>query len=196
MRERVRRVAADRCGYCLSRQEYVLGRLHLEHIIPAAKGGSDDENNLWLACSLCNNYKGVQTEEVDPITGATVSLFNPSRDSWTDHFHWAEEGTLLSFLTSSIDTTFGIRYSATMAVLIDIPEDVLDSARLSVAELKTELAVWLYASGRLSLGKARELAGLSLWQFRQLLASRGVSPHYGTDDLLEDVQTLRDMGRL
>ncbi len=74
-----------------------------------------------------------------------------------------------------------------MAVLIDIPEDVLDSARLSVAELKTELAVWLYASGRLSSGKARELAGLSLWQFRQLLASRDISPHYGTEDLLEDV---------
>jgi len=32
VRERVRRVAADRCGYCLSRQEYVLGRLHFEHI--------------------------------------------------------------------------------------------------------------------------------------------------------------------
>lgn len=40
------------------------------------------------------------------------------------------------------------------------------------------------------------MAGLSLWQFRQLLASRDISPHYGTEDLLEDVQTLRDMGRL
>ena len=77
VRERVRHSAADHCGYCLSRQEYVLGQLHVEHIVPIAKGGSDDEDNLWLACSLCNNYKGTQTQEVDPVTGAVVSLFNP-----------------------------------------------------------------------------------------------------------------------
>lgn len=76
VRERVRLVAADRCGYCLSRQELVLGRLQLEHIIPSAKGGADDEDNLWLACSLCNSYKGVQTEAPDPLTGEIVTLFN------------------------------------------------------------------------------------------------------------------------
>lgn len=99
VRERVRRAAADRCGYCLSRQEYVLGRLHVEHIVPVAKGGGDDEDNLWLACSLCNNYKGTQTEEVDPLTGATVSLFNPRLDSWADHFRWTEEGAWIEGLT-------------------------------------------------------------------------------------------------
>ncbi|WP_260441293.1 HNH endonuclease [Microcystis sp. M31BS1] len=35
--------------------------LEIEHIIPKAKGGSDDEYNLWLACRLCNGYKGRQT---------------------------------------------------------------------------------------------------------------------------------------
>ena len=99
VRERVRHAAADRCGYCLSRQEYVLGRLHVEHIIPVARGGSDDEDNLWLACSLCNNYKGTQTEEVDPLTGATVTLFNPRLDSWADHFRWTEEGALIEGTT-------------------------------------------------------------------------------------------------
>lgn len=83
-----------------------------------------------------------------------------------------------------------------MAIQIDIPEDVLDSARLSVAELKIEIAATLYTSGRLSIGKARELAGMSLWQFRQLLASRGIPPHFDEHDLLEDIQTLRKLGRL
>lgn len=83
-----------------------------------------------------------------------------------------------------------------MAILIDIPEDVLDSARLSVAELKIEIAATLYASGRLSIGKARELAGMSLWQFRQLMASRGIPPHFDEQDLLEDIQTLQKLGRL
>ncbi len=78
----------------------------------------------------------------------------------------------------------------------EIPHDVLDSARLSVAELKVELAVALYAQQRLSIGKARELAGLSLWESRQTLASRRVAPHYGVADLDEDIATLRALGRL
>jgi predicted HTH domain antitoxin len=48
----------------------------------------------------------------------------------------------------------------------------------------------------LSIGKARELAGMSLWEFRQLLASRRISPHYDVVDLNEDVATLRELGRL
>ena len=84
----------------------------------------------------------------------------------------------------------------TRAVRMEIPQDVLDSARLTVPELKVELAVSLYAQGRLSIGKARELAGMTLWEFRQLLASRHISPHYDVIDLEEDVATLRDLGRL
>ena len=83
-----------------------------------------------------------------------------------------------------------------MAVQIDIPEDILDSARLTIAELKAEIAVSLYASGRLSVGKARELAEMPLWQFRHLLASRGIHPHFDERDLLDDVPTLQDLGRL
>ena len=61
VRIRVRKAARDRCGYCLSPQQYVMGILEIEHIIPRVQGGSDDESNLWLACSLCNRYKGAQT---------------------------------------------------------------------------------------------------------------------------------------
>jgi predicted HTH domain antitoxin len=74
---------------------------------------------------------------------------------------------------------------------IEVPQDVLDSARLTISELKVEMAVYLYAQGRLSVGKARELADMSLWEFRQLLASRHIAPHYSTGDLEEDVATLR-----
>lgn len=61
---RVRAAAKDRCGYCLSLQKYVLGILEIEHIIPKAAGGSDDEENLWLACRLCNSYKGKPTLKI------------------------------------------------------------------------------------------------------------------------------------
>lgn len=79
---------------------------------------------------------------------------------------------------------------------LEVSQDILDSARLTLSDLKVEMAVYLYAQGRLSIGKARELAGMSLWEFRQLLASRRISPHYDETDLSEDVATLREMRRL
>ncbi len=57
---RVRATARNRCGYCLSPQHLVMARLEIEHIIPIAKQGSNDESNLWLACPLCNRYKGIK----------------------------------------------------------------------------------------------------------------------------------------
>jgi len=80
--------------------------------------------------------------------------------------------------------------------VIEVSQDILDSARLTVAELKAEMAVHLYAQGRLSIGKARELDGIPLWEFRQLLASRRIPPHYDGVDLEDDAATLREMGRL
>ena len=46
---------------------------------------------------------------------------------------------------------------------LEVPQDILDSARLTITELKVEMAVYLYSQGRLSMGKARELAGMALW---------------------------------
>ena len=80
--------------------------------------------------------------------------------------------------------------------VLEVPQDILDSARLTISEARTELAIHLYSQGRLSIGKARELANMSLWEFRQLLASRRLSPHYDESDLDEDLATLREMGRL
>lgn len=74
---------------------------------------------------------------------------------------------------------------------LEIPNDVLDSARMTIAELQTELAIHLYEQGRLSVGKAHELAGLSLWEFRQILGSRRIPPHFEADDLEQDLETLR-----
>jgi predicted HTH domain antitoxin len=77
---------------------------------------------------------------------------------------------------------------------LEIPQDVLDSARLTVDQLRVELAVHLYEQGRLSIGKAHELAGLSLWEFRQLLGFRHIAPHFESEDLEQDIETLRHLG--
>jgi predicted HTH domain antitoxin len=76
---------------------------------------------------------------------------------------------------------------------LEIPLEVLDSARLSVAELRTELAVHLYEQRRLSIGKAHEFAGLSLWEFRQLLGARRIQPHFDKEDLDQELATLREL---
>lgn len=54
-----------------------MGKLEIEHVVPRARGGSDDDSNLWLSCSLCNRYKGSLVEAVDPEINKVVRLFNP-----------------------------------------------------------------------------------------------------------------------
>lgn len=93
VRARVRVQAQNRCGYCQSSQRYVLGLLEIDHIIPTARGGTDKETNLWLACRMCNGFKGKQTHARDPVTGRRVRLFNPRRQRWSRHFQWSEDGT-------------------------------------------------------------------------------------------------------
>ena len=101
VRARVRIAAGDRCGYCRSPQHLVLGPLEVEHIIPSGRGGSDDETNLWLACRMCNNFKGVQTHGLDPVNGRRVRLFNPRRQRWSRHFIWSADGTQIQGRTAS-----------------------------------------------------------------------------------------------
>lgn len=95
LRVKVRAQAGSRCGYCLARQEYVPWMLEVEHIVPKSKGGTDDEENLWLACHSCNLFKSDKTHGRDPLTGRRVRLFNPRRQQWKRHFRWSEDGALI-----------------------------------------------------------------------------------------------------
>ncbi|MBN1395043.1 MAG: HNH endonuclease [Pirellulales bacterium] len=61
---------------------------HIEHVIARQHGGDDDPSNLALACDRCNLYKGPNLTSIDPVTHQVVSLFNPRKDSWSDHFRW------------------------------------------------------------------------------------------------------------
>jgi 5-methylcytosine-specific restriction endonuclease McrA len=91
--ERVRSKAQHRCGYCLTPQSLIPSPLEIEHIIPQSRGGSNDEQNLWLACRLCNLYKSDKTHGRDPQTNHRVRLFNPRTQIWSQHFRWSKDGT-------------------------------------------------------------------------------------------------------
>ncbi len=79
---------------------------------------------------------------------------------------------------------------------IEIPCEVSHAARMTPRDLKCELAIYLYQQGRLSFGKAREMAGMTVWAFQQLLASREIPVHYDVEDYEEDLTTLKELGRL
>ena len=119
LRRRVRTQAGDRCGYCLSPQSLVYGTLEVEHIFPSAKGGADDEQNLWLACRLCNNFKGIQTEALDPLTGDHVRLFDPRGQRWIEHFAWSNDSARILGLTPcGRATVLALRLNNLIAVTV------------------------------------------------------------------------------
>jgi predicted HTH domain antitoxin len=54
----------------------------------------------------------------------------------------------------------------------------------------------LFQQGKLSFGKTRKMAGMTVWALQQLLGSRGLPVHYGMQDYEEDLATLKELGRL
>ena len=93
LQRQVKEAAHYRCGYCLTSQDIIGQQMHLEHLLPRAAGGLSVEENLWLACPACNEFKGVQTHAIDPVTGRRVRLFNPRKQKWKRHFQWSADGT-------------------------------------------------------------------------------------------------------
>jgi hypothetical protein len=61
---------------------------HIEHTIPSSRGGSDEPDNLAVACPGCNLHKSDRVEVPDPDSDATTRLFNPRTDAWPEHFRW------------------------------------------------------------------------------------------------------------
>jgi hypothetical protein len=119
IRERVRAAAKNRCGYCLAPQKLVLARLQIEHIRPLAHGGTDDEQNLWLACPICNAHKADKINGVDPTTGKAVPLFNPRLMTWHEHFEWSADGLqIIGKTTIGRATVVALRLSDDADVLL------------------------------------------------------------------------------
>jgi hypothetical protein len=92
LRGRVAEEARYRCGYCLTSERIAGLPMEIEHLIPQVLGGPTLEENLWLACSACNSFKGQRIAARDPETGQMARLFNPREQLWEDHFLWVESG--------------------------------------------------------------------------------------------------------
>ena len=124
LRQRVAESARFRCGYCLTSQRVIGPLLEIDHIVSQARGGTHDEDNLFLACPMCNSHKADRIEAVDPESAATVPLFNPRTEQWDDHFEWTEGGTVIRGKTP--------KGRATVAALNMSHPDIVAARRLWV----------------------------------------------------------------
>jgi hypothetical protein len=95
LRDRITAQARHRCGYCLTQEAMVGMPMEIDHIIPEVFGGPTSEENLWLACSPCNDIKGSRIAALDRDSGEVVPLFNPRKQTWSEHFAWSDEGELI-----------------------------------------------------------------------------------------------------
>ena len=84
----VRERAQLRCEYCHADERWQFIRFTIDHVLPLSAGGSDDADNLALACRNCNERRGNRSEGRDPVTGHIVPIFNPRQEKWPAHFVW------------------------------------------------------------------------------------------------------------
>ena len=89
----------------------------------------------------------------------------------------------------------------TMVATIDLPGSFMTAARVKEDELGTfikhSLAAELYREGKLSLGKAAEVAGVrNKWEMLLLLNEKGIPIDYTAKDAEKDLEMLKEaLGR-
>jgi predicted HTH domain antitoxin len=63
----------------------------------------------------------------------------------------------------------------------DVVKDALRTLFETKSNLKIAASVEMYKDGKVSIGKAAELAGMSLIEFKEVLADRGIKRKIGVD---------------
>ncbi len=66
--EQWKRIYARDCGRCRFCGCGGIRRLSLDHVLPRSRGGLDDDDNLVIACDVCNQFKGARTPEEAAMT--------------------------------------------------------------------------------------------------------------------------------
>ena len=84
-----------------------------------------------------------------------------------------------------------------MSVRLELNDEIGDALRIPPEEqegrLRRELALRLYEKGLLSLGKARQVAGMEKWDFLLLIGQEGICRQYDKDELDRDLSALEKL---
>lgn len=98
-RQTIRARANYLCEYCHSPERLSANRFTVDHVIPKSLGGSDNLEDLALACRRCNERRYNFVAGIDPKTQESVSIFNPRQQKWQEHFMWVDEGAVIEGTT-------------------------------------------------------------------------------------------------
>ncbi len=79
-----------------------------------------------------------------------------------------------------------------MKVIIDLPQNIKLPSNEIEKRIKIELALTLYNKGILSFGQARKLAGLSKWEFIELLEKEGIKIVYDEEEFENDLKVIKE----
>lgn len=101
LRAQVHKIDTDLCAYCHTPEALTVTSFEVDHIVPVSQGGETTLDNLCLACPSCNRHKGARQAVTDSGTGASIPLYHPRRQVWSEHFVWSDEGTRLEGLTEA-----------------------------------------------------------------------------------------------
>ncbi len=99
LREAVIQRASKCCEYCKSQDKYSPNPFTIDHVLPESFDGTSDFDNLAYACFLCNRLKSNKLKVYDVISEKWVTLFNPRKENWNEHFAWNKETTKIIGIT-------------------------------------------------------------------------------------------------
>jgi HNH endonuclease len=90
IRDLVRIRASHVCEYCRLPEDASVLLHQIDHIIGRQHNGSDNVENLCLACIRCNLKKGPNIASIDPQTNIVTALYHPRTQTWEHHFQLVE----------------------------------------------------------------------------------------------------------
>jgi len=80
-------------------------------------------------------------------------------------------------------------------ISVDLPSDLINIFKIRERDFPSvvleTLSVELYREGLISVGKAAEIAGVSIWEIQEILTKRKIPINFYPEDLEKDIRTLK-----
>lgn len=80
-------------------------------------------------------------------------------------------------------------------ISVDLPSELINIFKIRERDFPSAvletLSVELYREGIISVGKAAEIAGVSIWEMQEILTKRKIPINFYPEDLKKDVRTLK-----
>ena|SRR5699024_7302284 len=131
----VRTLVLDRdecCRYCGTTAEVNMRKeFHIDHVVPVSRGGSDDPDNLVVACDFCNRDKHDMTPDEWAARRQELGLPWPIPNRW-----WV----LVELSRKSVE--LGVLVTEPSPAAGDYLRGVVDRSRLAGFDIDREAAAY------------------------------------------------------